>query len=75
MDEGGERDRRLRGGSEGEGGGDRGRGRLKRKGFVGSEELGAVVEESSGAEAMVRRLVVGHLLTTMFHATHICIAK
>lgn len=53
MDEGGERDCRLRGGSEGEGEGDRGR--LKRKGLVGLEDFSAVVEGSSGAEAMVRR--------------------
>lgn len=80
MDEEGERDWRLREGSEGDGEGDRGR--LKRKGLVGLEAWGAVVEEnSSGAEAIVRRLGVGHLLTTTFHATymceyiHMCVAK
>lgn len=46
----GERDWRLRGGSDGEGDGDRGR--LKRKGLVGLEECGAEVESSSGAAAM-----------------------
>lgn len=73
MEEGGERDCRLRGGSEGEGDGDRGR--LKRKGFVGLEEEGAVVEEEfSGAEVMVRRSGVDHLLTT-FHTVYVCLAK
>lgn len=45
------------GGSDGEGDGDRGR--LKRKGFlVGfEEEEGVVLEESSGAEAMVKEWV------------------
>lgn len=63
------------GGSEGEGEGDRGR--LKRKGLVGLGESGAVVEVSSGAEAMVRRLGVGHLLATMFFMPpiYVCVAK
>lgn len=47
MVEGEEGDRRFRGGSEGEGDGDRGR--LKRKGLVG-------LEESSAPEPMARRL-------------------
>lgn len=53
MDEGGERDRRLRGGPDGEGDGDRGC--LKRKGLVGLGECGPAVEVSSGAEAMARK--------------------
>lgn len=50
-EEDGEREWRLWGGSDGEGDGDRGR--LKRKGLVGFEEEGVVLEGSSGAEAMV----------------------
>lgn len=55
MDEGGEEDLRFRGGSEGEGDGDRGR--LKRKGLVVLEGCWVgLVEGSSGAEAIARRL-------------------
>ena len=45
---------RLRGVSEGVGDGDRGR--LKRKGLVGLEEVGGGLEGLSGGEAMVRRV-------------------
>ena len=60
MDDRGERDRRLRGGSNGEGDADRGR--LKRKGLVGLEEYGAAVEASSGTEAMAMSGLVDSLL-------------
>ena len=43
----------MRGVSDGEGEGERGR--LKRKGLVGLEESGASVEGASGAEAIVKR--------------------
>lgn len=49
-DEEEEEEGRLRGGSDNEGEGDRGR--LKRKGLVGLED-GVVLEGSSGAETMV----------------------